>query len=69
MDSRLLRHLWSTVESIPSQRLSNLDDSGVLQWLVDLLQSDPSFDSRQLPMVSSYIRERMPLIRDLAQQF
>ncbi|MEL6489443.1 MAG: hypothetical protein AAFV85_16720 [Cyanobacteria bacterium J06634_6] len=69
MDSRLIHQLWSIVDATPKTRLSNLDDSGVLHWLVDLLQDDPAFDARQLPVVSSYIRSRMPLIRELAQQF
>ncbi|MEL6472102.1 MAG: hypothetical protein AAFX51_15410 [Cyanobacteria bacterium J06636_28] len=68
MDINLIRRFWSIVESAPHQRFSALDDSGVLQWLVELLQADPTFDSRQLPMVSDYIQTRMPLIRDLAQQ-
>lgn len=68
MDTSLLRQLWSIVESAPSQRVSALDDSGVLQWLMDLLKADPTFDSRQLPIASTYIQSRLPLIRDLAQQ-
>ena len=67
MDVRLLRQLWSVVESAPNQRFSSLDDSGVLQWLTELLQADPTFDIRNLPVVSSYIRTKMPLIRDVAQ--
>ena len=68
MDVRLIRQLWSVVESAPTQRLSTLDDSGIVQWLMDLLKADPTFDSRQLPLASSYLRSRLPLIRDLAQQ-
>ncbi|MEO0768117.1 MAG: hypothetical protein AAFY72_01580 [Cyanobacteria bacterium J06649_4] len=68
MDIRLLRKLWSVVESTPSQRFSTLDDSSILHWLVEVLQADPAFDSQNLPVVSNYIQTRMPLIRDLAQQ-
>jgi len=68
MDINLLRQLWSIVESAPSQRVSTLDDSGVLQWLMELLKADPTFDSQQLPVASTYIKSRLPLIRDLAQQ-
>jgi len=68
MDVRLLRQLWSIVESTPSQRISTLDDSGVLRWLTDLLKADPTFDANYLPMACDYIQTRMPLIRDLAQQ-
>lgn len=68
MDVKILRQLWSIIESTPSQRISNLDDSAVLQWITELLQADPAFDTRYLPSVSNYIQMRMPLIRDLAQQ-
>ena len=68
MDIKILRQLWSIIESTPGQRISSLDDSAIVQWLTDLLQADPTFDSESLPTVSHYIRARMPLIRDLAQQ-
>ncbi|MEM6868242.1 MAG: hypothetical protein AAGB19_07420 [Cyanobacteria bacterium P01_F01_bin.3] len=68
MDVSLLRKLWAIVESAPSHRVSTLDDSGVLQWLMELLKADPTFDSQKLPMASTYIQSRLPLIRDLAQQ-
>ena len=68
MDVKILRQLWSIVESTPGQRISRLDDSAVRQWIIDLLQADPSFDNTALPVVSNYIQMRMPLIRDLAQQ-
>ncbi len=68
MDVRLIRQLWAIVESAHTQRLSTLDDSSMLQKLIDLLKADPTFDSRQLPLASSYLQSRMSLIRDLAQQ-
>jgi hypothetical protein len=68
MDINLLRQLWSVVESIPSSRLLALDDSNLAKSLIELLQSDPAFDSGNLPAVSGYIRTRMPLIREMSQQ-
>lgn len=68
MDISLLRQLWSVVESLPSSSLSALDDSHLMKSLIDLLQSDPAFDSGNLPVVSGYIRTRMPLIREMFQQ-
>lgn len=68
MDTRLIRQLWSAVESAPTNRLSNLDDSSLLSSLIDLLKSDPTFDPRNLSDMSQYIKTRMPLIRELSQQ-
>ncbi len=67
MDTRLIRQLWSAVESFPLSQLSNLDDSSLLKSIVDLLQSDPSFEAHNVPAVSSYLQSRMPLIRDVFQ--
>ena len=67
MDVKVLRQLWSIIESTPNQRISNLDDPAVLRWLTDLLRADPTFDTNHLPTVSHYIRMRMPLIRDMVQ--
>lgn len=68
MDISLLRQLWSVVESFPSSRLSSLDDSNLLQSLMDSLRSNPAFDPGDLPTVSGYIRTRLPLIREMSQQ-
>ncbi|MEL6777891.1 MAG: hypothetical protein AAFO06_11590 [Cyanobacteria bacterium J06597_16] len=68
MDAHLVRQLWSAVESFPKNRLSALDDSTLLQSLIDFLQSDPAFDPQNLSSVSSYILARTPLIREMSQQ-
>ncbi|KPQ36868.1 MAG: hypothetical protein HLUCCA11_05080 [Phormidesmis priestleyi Ana] len=68
MDIRLLRQLWSVVESFPGNRLSALDDSNLVRSLIDSLQSDPAFDPNHLPAISQYISSRMPLIREMSQQ-
>jgi hypothetical protein len=67
MDTRLVHQLWSAVESFPLGQLANLDDSSLLKSIVDLLQSDPSFESHNVPAISTYIQSRMPLIRDIFQ--
>ncbi|MGB7087157.1 MAG: hypothetical protein WBD47_16475 [Phormidesmis sp.] len=68
MDTYLVRQLWSTVQSCPNSRLSKLDDSSLVKSLVELLKADPTFDPRNLSAVSTYIRTRTPLIRELSQQ-
>ena len=68
MDTRLIRQLWSTVQSCPNSKLACLDDSSLMTSLVELLQSDPAFDTQNIPTISRYIRERMPLIREMSLQ-
>jgi hypothetical protein len=67
MDTRLIRQLWSAIESFPLGQFSNLDDSNLLKSIVDLLQSDPSFEPHNVPIVNTYLQSRMPLIRDVFQ--
>lgn len=68
MDTRLIRQLWSTVHACPSSELAGLDDSSLMASLVELLQSHPDFDVRNVPDVSRYISARIPLIREMSQQ-
>lgn len=68
MDVRLIRQLWAVVETFPRNMLSGLDDSTLSQSLMDSIKADPTFDPQQLSALSSYIRARMPLIREMSQQ-
>ena len=68
MDTRLIRQLWSTVQSCPNSELAGLDDSSLIASLVEMLRSDPAFDAQNIPMVSRYISNRMPLIREMSLQ-
>lgn len=68
MDTRLIRQLWSTVQSCPSNKLAHMDDSSLMTSLLELLQSDPAFDTQNIPDVCRYISTRTPLIRELSQQ-
>ena len=68
MDIRLIRQLWSAVQSASEEGLSQLDDTSLMQSLVSVLQEDPGFDPGNVPAMNSYIRSRLPLIRDMASQ-
>ena len=68
MDTKLVRQLWGAVQCIPTRGLSQLDDSTLMQSLVERLQEDPGFDPINVPEMNSYIQTRLPLIRDMASQ-
>ena len=68
MDTKLIRQLWSAVQFASASGLAQLDDTALMQSLVDLMQEDPGFDPINLPVMDSYIRTRLPLIRDMANQ-
>ena len=66
MDIKLIRQLWSVVQSASEKGLSQLDDISLVQSLINMMQEDPSFDPGNLPVMNQYIRSRLPLIRDMA---
>jgi hypothetical protein len=68
MTPLMLRQLWAVVESAQAQILLNLDDSSLAQWLLRQLKSQRSLDSDETNMLNAYIRTKLPLIRDLAEE-
>lgn len=66
MSPSMLRQLWFIVETSQSQTLLNLDDSGLVQWLLKQLKTQRSLDHDETNAFSHYIHSRLPLIRDLA---
>ena len=66
MDIKLIRQLWSVVQSASEKGLSQLDDISLVQSILNMMQEDPSFDPGNVPVMNQYIRARLPLIRDMA---
>ncbi|NJR62525.1 MAG: hypothetical protein HC769_29210 [Cyanobacteria bacterium CRU_2_1] len=67
MSPMMMRQFWSLIEttSIPLM----LDDNNLAQWLLRRIRSERSLDSKETDLLSAYIRDRLPLIRDLAQEY
>jgi hypothetical protein len=63
----MLRQLWSLVETTQSNVLLNLDDTSLVQWLLKQLINQRSLNHEETIIFSTYIRSRLPLIRDLAR--
>jgi hypothetical protein len=67
MTPSLLKNFWSLVENTQASLLLQLDDASLVQWLVHQVCSHWNLNRRDAVLVSEYIRERLPLIRDLAR--
>lgn len=67
MSPFMLRQLWSLVETTQSNVLLNLDDTSLVQWLLKQLINQRSLNHEETIIFSTYIRSRLPLIRDLAR--
>ena len=68
MTPTMLRQFWSLIESTQSNIILGLDDSSLVQWLLSQLHTRQYLDGQQSDVLSDYIRTKIPLIRDLAQQ-
>jgi succinate dehydrogenase flavin-adding protein (antitoxin of CptAB toxin-antitoxin module) len=68
MNPNLLRHLWSLVERSQSSHLLNLDDNSLVSWLLDQFTGQQIINQAETDQLHHYIRAKIPLIRDLAQE-
>ncbi|MDV2994064.1 MAG: hypothetical protein N4J56_003718 [Chroococcidiopsis sp. SAG 2025] len=67
MDSTILRQLWSAVEHTQSSILLRLNDSELVSHLIAELGNQQPLDREAMVNVSTYLRGKTSLIRDLAQ--
>lgn len=68
MNPQILRHLWSLIERSQSSHLLALDDHGLVCWLLDQFVGQQLIDPVETDQLHHYIRAKIPLIRDLAQE-
>ncbi len=67
MSPIMLRQLWALVEATQSNILLSLDDTSLVYWLLKQLRNQSSLNHEETNLYSSYIRSRLPLIRDMAR--
>ena len=67
MSPIMLRQLWSLVEATQSNVLLSLDDTSLVHWLLKQLRNQCSLNHEETTLYSTYIRSRLPLIRDMAR--
>lgn len=67
MTPKVLRQLWSVVETTQSHILLKLDDPNLVQWLLKQINLQLSLDSNENHLLTDYIYSRLTLIRDLAE--
>ncbi|MEM8604128.1 MAG: hypothetical protein AAGF24_09880 [Cyanobacteria bacterium P01_H01_bin.121] len=66
MTPSLLKIFWSLVEETQTHLLLQLDDDSLAQWLLHQICTHWNLNRRDTALVSRYIQQRLPLIRDLA---
>lgn len=68
MSPAIIRLFWDSVNQAQPNLLLNLDDDGLMSWLVDQVKQRSSLDPHQQNDLSHYISDRLPLIREMAYQ-
>lgn len=68
MSPAIIRLFWDSVNQAQPNLLLNLDDDGLMSWLVDQVKQRSSLDQSQQSDLSHYISDRLPLIREMAYQ-
>jgi hypothetical protein len=68
MSPAIMRLIWDSVDQAQPHLLLNLDDAGLMSWLVDQVKQRSSLDSCQQNDLNHYISDRLPLIREMAYQ-
>lgn len=68
MTPLMLRQLWTLIETTQANMLLKLDDASLAQWLLKQFQTNSPLDREQTSILNAYIRSKLSLIRDLAQE-
>jgi hypothetical protein len=68
MTPTIMRQLWSVVETTQTKTLLQLDDATLVQWLVKQTTTQALLDHHETNFLSDYIKSRLTLIREMAQE-
>jgi hypothetical protein len=65
---KVMRQLWSVVESTQTVTLLQMDDASLVQCLVKQINTQVSLDIKERDFLNDYVHSRLTLIRDMAQE-
>ncbi len=68
MTPKVMRQLWSVVETAQAKMLLQLDDASLVQWLVKQTKNQALLDCQETDYLCDYIKTRLPLIREIAHE-
>jgi hypothetical protein len=65
---KVIRQLWSIVESTQTVTLLQMDDASLVQCLVKEMNMQVLLDGKEKDFLNDYVHSRLNLIRDMAQE-
>jgi hypothetical protein len=68
MPPTLLHQFWTFISETQTAPILQLDDDTLSRWLLRQFQRRNVLNSEQTQDLSNYITDRLPLIRELAQE-
>ncbi|NJN75542.1 MAG: hypothetical protein HC796_04065 [Synechococcaceae cyanobacterium RL_1_2] len=68
MTPNMLRQFWSLVETMQSNLILTLDDTSLVNCILEKIKEKEPLNPNQTDIVMDYIRNKLTLIRELAQQ-
>ncbi|HEY9749098.1 MAG TPA: hypothetical protein V6C63_10490 [Allocoleopsis sp.] len=67
MTPKMMRQLWSVVDTIQVSTLLQFDDSALAQLLLRQFAAEQPIDAQAAHSLNTYIQAKLPLIRDTAE--
>ena len=65
--AKIIQQLWSVIESTQVSTLLQFDDTALVQLLLQQLKAKQGLDTQTDPGLNTYIKSKLPLIRDTAE--
>ncbi len=68
MTPKIMRQVWSVVETTQTKTLLHMDDASLVQLLAKQTKNQAALDCHEADYLCDYIQSRLPLIRDIAHE-
>ncbi|BBD67109.1 hypothetical protein NIES4072_55960 [Nostoc commune NIES-4072] len=65
--AKMMQQLWAVIESTQVSTLLQFDDAALVQVLLQQLKAKQAIDPQADSSLNSYIKSKLPLIRDTAE--
>ncbi len=65
--AKMMRQLWTVIESTNVSTLLQFDDVALVQLLLQQLKAKQGLDAQADSSLNTYIKSKLPLIRDTAE--
>ncbi|WP_198649037.1 hypothetical protein [Cyanothece sp. BG0011] len=66
MNTTIMRQLWSIIDESPGKTLTGLNDSDLINQILNKLSAKQKLSSEDCGVINAYLRSRILLIREIA---